>query len=83
MLSPKALGKEGGDSSLPLPSFRGLQAILDVPGLVGASLRSLPPSSLGVTPVSLQIIFLLCVCLCVSSYKDTSHTGLRTCPTPL
>lgn len=68
MLSLKTLGEH---PSLPLSSFWWLPKILGVPGLVDASFQSLP---------HLHTAFFLCISVSVSkvsSYKDTSHVGLR------
>lgn len=49
--------------------FSELLAIRGVPWLVDTSLQSLLCRHLAVFP--------LCVCLCISSLKDSSHIGLR------
>jgi len=58
------------------PDPGGLFAIFGVPWFIEASPQSLPPSSHGILPVYL--------CTQMSPlYKDTSHFGLRTHPTPI
>lgn len=60
---------------MPFSRFLVLLAGLSIPWLVGASLLSLPQTSLGLLPVS--------VSLCLSSsYKDISRIGLGALPTP-
>lgn len=65
MLPLKALGEE---TSLPLPSFWWLLAVLGLHWCIGASLQSLPLSSCGIF-----LSVLVSVSKFPSSYKDTSH----------
>lgn len=70
-------GSEGGAVPASPPGFRGLPAVLGVPGLMDASVRS-PPSS-SHHPPSRR------VCLCAQIppfYKDAGHIGLGPKPGP-